>query len=116
MPKVHVFASTDLFAEAASLERFVMPAYNDDGDEIPSEFMRETGLKCHEPACIERIHSKEPKRLTDLLAGASYGASWLAQASAETCFRSAVCVYPPNVLTSPARSSMVYLGAYDYEV
>jgi hypothetical protein len=56
---------------------FVDETYTDDGDGVPSPFMREVALSGYEPACIEAIHEDAPVPLAVLLAGASYSDQWL---------------------------------------
>ncbi len=57
MATVHVFVSTGRFHSSEEMRRFIDETYTDDGDGIPSPFMREVGLSEYEPMCIEAIHS-----------------------------------------------------------
>lgn len=115
MKLVHVFASTENFASEADLTRFVGPTYTPDGEEIPSRFGNEVGLSSYEPACIECMVSDTPSKISDLLSGVSYGRSWAHAIGAEASFCAAVCIFPPNLVATPERSSIQYLGAYEFE-
>lgn len=115
MQLVHVFASSEIFATSADLTRFVRPTYTADGDEIPSRFGKDVGLSSYEPACIECMVSDTPRKISDLLSGASYGQSWAHTLRTEDSFCAAVCIFPPNVVVAPERSSLQYFGAYEFE-
>lgn len=65
MAHVHVFGCSGRFGSFEEMCTFIDQAYTEDGDGIPSAFMREVALSGYEPGCIEAIHSKKPKRLTD---------------------------------------------------
>lgn len=117
MPTVHVFACSGRFASWEALQAYVSPAYTDDGDAVPSPFMLETGLTDYEPACIASALQASPAPLAQLLDGVSYAGSWLAQACADAQGRLAdtgVCVFAPNRLAHPQRSSLHYVGSYAY--
>ena len=114
---VHVFAASGRFASREALQAYLLPGYTDDGDLVPSPFWLETGLSDYEPACIESAMAPAPQPLQQLLDGASYGDSWLAQAVADAnglLADTVVCVYAPNRLAHPAGATMAYLGAYRY--
>ncbi|MCC7595908.1 immunity 22 family protein [Janthinobacterium sp. FW305-129] len=121
MSTVHVFACSGRFASWEVLQAYLAPAYTEDGDAVPSPFFLETGLTQYEPACIESALLAAPAPLAELLDGASYGDSWLAQASADADGQkvladTAVCVFAPNQLAHPQRSSLHYVGSYHYEL
>jgi len=69
MSDVHLFISTGRFKSFRDMRKFIDPTYTDDGDEVPSTFMREVGLWQFEPGCIEAIYKQVPTELVDLLAG-----------------------------------------------
>jgi len=115
MPRVHVFASLRNFASEAELIEFVRPTYTKEGDEVPSSFGREVGISSFESGCIECMVSAKPQKIFELLSGASYGSSWIHGLHVEDEFCAAVCIYPPNVVATPARSSFKYLGAYEFD-
>ena len=51
---VHIFGCLGRFASDTEFEAFVVPAFDDEGDLISSEFMREVGLDDYEPMAIAR--------------------------------------------------------------
>jgi len=117
---VHVFACSGRFASWEALQAYLAPAYTDDGDAVPSLFFMETGLTQYEPACIESALLAVPAPLAELLDGVSYAGSWLAQASADADAQgvladTAVCVFAPNRLAHPQRSTLHYVGSYRYD-
>ena len=114
MEKVHVFISTGRFRSFEEVRTFVDQTYTEDGDGVPSPFMREVGLSDYAPACIEAIHEDGPTALAQLLPGASYGDQWLQKLDGTRVADSAICVFPPNRLSHPERSSLEYVGAFDY--
>ena len=117
MPTVHVFACSGRFASWEALQAYVSPAYTEDGDAVPSPFILETGLTDYEPACIESALQASPAPLAQLLDGVSYAGSWLAQACADAqgmLADTGVCVFAPNRLAHPQRSSLHYVGSYAY--
>lgn len=117
MPTVHVFACSGRFASWEALQAYVMPGYTEDGDAVPSPFILETGLTDYEPACIESALQAPPAPLAQLLDGVSYAGSWLAQACADAqgmLADTGVCVFAPNQLAHPQRSSLRYVGSYAY--
>ena len=117
LPVVHVFTCSGRFASREALQAYLAPRYTEDGDEVPSPFFLETGLTCYEPACFESAMLASPAPLAQLLDGVSYGDSWLAQACAdaqEVLADTGVCVFAPNQLAHPQRSSLHYVGSYAY--
>jgi hypothetical protein len=116
MDTVHVFVSTGRFRSYAEVRAFVQPTYTEDGDRVPSAFMREVGLTGYEPGCIECVHRPAPVPLAELLAGASYSDRWLPRAPAGRLGDAAVCVFAPNQVAHPAGCSLEYVGAFGYRV
>ena len=114
MKKVHVFISTGRFRSYEDVRAFIDKTYTEDGDGVPSAFMREVGLSDYEPACIEAIHGRTPTALAALLAEASYADKWLPQVDGSRVADSAICVFAPNRVERPHGSSVEYVGAYDY--
>ena len=114
---VHVFTCSGRFASREALQAYLAPTYTEDGDEVPSPFFLETGLTQYEPACVESAMLASPAPLAQLLDGVSYGDSWLAQACADADAQdvladASVCVFAPNQLAHPQRSSLHYVGSY----
>ena len=116
MENVHVFISTGRFRSFEEMRAFIDATYTDDGDTIPSAFMREVALSEFEPGCIEAIHEERPMALAELLAGASYADQWLAKLDGTRVADSAICVFPPNRMSDPRRSSLEYVGAFEFVV
>ncbi len=115
---VHVFACSGRFASWEALQAYLAPAYTEDGDAVPSPFFLETGLTQYEPACIESALLASPTPLAELLDGVSYAGSWLAQACADAqglLADTVVCVFAPNQLAHPQRSSLHHVGSYRYD-
>jgi len=111
--QVHVFMCERRFKTLDALNQFVRQTYSEDGDPIASPFMAETGLSDYEPACIETYHGAHAP-LAALLSGASYAAQWLAQMSPDLTADAALCIFAPNQLATPERSSLAYVGAFNY--
>ena len=114
MEKVHIFISAGRFRSSDELRCFVEATYTEDGDNLPSLFMREVRLTSHEPGCIETIYRERAVPLAELLTGASYSDQWLHKLGAGGSADSAICVFAPNRLSHPNASSLKYLGAFDY--
>jgi hypothetical protein len=115
---VHVFISTCLFRSFDEMRAYIDQTYTEDGDGIPSVFMREVGLSEYEPGCIEAITSESgsPMPLSDLLAGASYSDQWLPLLDGSRLADAAICVFAPNCAEHPESCSLEYLGAFTYRV
>ena len=112
---VHVFTCSGRFASWEALQAYLAPRYTEDGDEVASPFFLETGLPQYEPGCVESAMLASPAPLAQLLDGVSYGDSWLAQACADAqgvLADTSVCVFAPNQLAHPQRSSLHYVGSY----
>jgi hypothetical protein len=116
METVHVFISTGRFHSFEEMRAFINETYTEDGDGIPSEFMREVELSDYEPGCIEAIHHDEPIPLSQLLEGASYSDQWLPKLDGTRIADSAICVFPPNQVGRPRASSLEYVGGFEHEV
>lgn len=118
MDSVHVFISTGRFRSFAQMRAYIDPTYTDDGDAVPSAFMREVGLSGYEPACIEAILSETGRAmpLTELVAGASYANQWLHHLSGSESADAAICVYAPNHIRRPEACSLEYVGGFGYQV
>ena len=116
MGTVHVFVSTGRFRSFKEMRTFIDETYTEDGDGVPSRFIEEVGLTDYEPGCIEAIHSKSGTAipLTELLAESSWADQWVRHLRGDTVADSAICVFDPNKLRHPARSSLEYLGAFSY--
>src|SRR5687767_643052 len=115
MAIVHVFVSTGRFGSFEEMSRYIDMSYDEDGNGIPSEFIREVGLSGYDRACIEAIHSEHPIELAELLSAASYANEWLPCDVSGGVADSAICVFEPNMLESPQGCSLDYFGAFDYE-
>jgi hypothetical protein len=121
---VHVFVAHGRFASEAELDSFVVSTYTEDGDMVPSQFMRETGLREYQPGWIERLHSPTPLPLRDLLRDVSCADQWIHRVDASLVADSAICVFSQidvylgrmNALNHPQRTSMQYVGAFPYRV
>ena len=117
MPRVHVFVSTGRFRSFAQMRKFIDQTYTEDGDGVPSDFMREVGLYDYEPGCIEAIHRRRPAKLATLLKDASYADQWLPKIKdAGRTADAAICVYHPNRVRHPRRTSLEYVGGFEFEV
>jgi hypothetical protein len=116
MDTVHVFISTGRFRSFAAMRAFVEETYTQDGDGIPSPFMQEVVLSGYEPGCIECLHRRQPVPLAELLARSSYSEQWLSGLDGTRLADAAICVFGPNVVRHPQRSSLEYLGAFGYRI
>jgi hypothetical protein len=116
MATVHVFVSTGRFRSFKEMRAFIDETYTEEGDGVPSAFIREVGLSGYEPGCIEAIYCVQPVSLSELLAGASYADQWLPQLDGFHRADAAICVFEPNAVAHPQRSSLDYIGAFEYSV
>jgi hypothetical protein len=116
MDTVHVFVTAGRFRSFAEMRAFVEETYTEDGDGVPSAFMREVGLSGYEPGCIECVHRPDPVPLCELLAEASYSDQWLPRLPAGRLADAAICVFAPNKVTQPEGCSLEYVGAFGYRV
>jgi hypothetical protein len=116
LDKVHVFISTGRFRSNEEVRAFIDATYTDDGIGVPSAFMREVGLTECEPGCVETFHQSNQVDVAKLLAGVSYGDQWLSRVDGRRLADSAICVFAPNRLSHPQRSSLEYVGTFAYVV
>jgi hypothetical protein len=100
---VHVFVTTGRFRSIEEMQSYLDESYTEEGDGIPSAFMREVGLSEYEPNCIESLLSATgtPIPLSELLAGASYSDQWLPHLDGSRRADAAVCVFAPNRVGHP---------------
>ena len=117
MDTVHVFISTGRFHSFDEMRDFVDETYpeDEDADANPSPFGREVSQTYYEPGCIECIHRSPPIPVKKLLAGASYSDQWLSKLKTSELADAAICVFTPNLIEHPERSSLKYLGAFRYK-
>jgi len=115
METVHVFVSTGRFGSFQEMRAFIDPTYTEDGDAVPSVFMREVRLSGFEPGCIEAIHSERAVPLAELLAGTSYSDQWLKYLDGSRRADAAICVFAPNRVGNPESSSLEYCGVFSYK-
>ena len=115
MPTVHIFISSGRFHSFKELRLYIDETYTDDGDGIPSAFMREVGLSEYEPMCIEAIWEEQPMSLPRLLDGVSYSGQWTEQLSNIKLADAAICVFEPNLVLRPSECSLEYCGAFEYK-
>ena len=113
---VHVFVSAGRFRTDEELESFVRATYTEDGDAVDSPFAAEVGLEQYEPGCIEAVSARTSRPIRSLLERTSYADSWLSGVPQTPMADAAVCVLPPNRLAHPERSSMQYVGAFEFRV
>ena len=116
MSLVHVLFSRKRFRSFAEMRSYIDPTYTEDGDTVPSAFMREVGLSHYEPGCIEAIISESGQAvpLGELLAGASYADQWLTGLDGSQLADAAICVFEPNRMKRPQGCSLSYAGAFPY--
>jgi hypothetical protein len=116
--RVHVFASTGRFSSLEQLRKFIDMTYSEEGDGMPSPFIREARIEGYEPGCIEAVISENGSSvpLVELLVGVSYADQWLARVPRTLHANAAVCVYAPNAVLSPRACSLEYVGEYQYDV
>lgn len=114
MAVVHIYVSAERFYGFDDLRRFIDKTYSEDGEGIPSPFMREVELNAYDPGCIEAIASKTSVSITELLRDASYSQQWLSKLDPTLSADSAICVFGPNEVLNPTGCSLEYLGAFVY--
>lgn len=112
---VHVFVSTGRFRSFEKMRAFVDMTYTEDGNGIPSPFMREVELSEYEPGCIEAVHRGKQVALTELLAGASYSDQWLPRLDRSWQADAAICVFSPNKVGRPENCSLDYVGEFEFK-
>ena len=115
MDLVHIFCCRNRFDSEEKLNRFVLATYSKDGDLIQSRFMREIGLLDeYEPMAIEREYFHRPIDLLSALGGFSYSNQFRLVRVEPTDVDAVICVYSPNVPSSPGKSTLEYVGAFVY--
>jgi hypothetical protein len=114
LPAVHIFIDTGRFKSLAEMSSFIDERYTEDGEGVPSAFMREVGLSEYEPGCIEAIYHEKPVALETLLDHASYAAQWLPKLDGSRTADAAICVFAPNRVQGH-RCSLEYVGAFEYD-
>lgn len=117
MAKVHVFLSTGRFRSFREIWNFIDETTTKDGDPIPSAFIQEIGLTDFEPGCIEAFPSKSGKPISarKLLETASYADEWVDKVDASRTADAAICVFEPNQVKTPKKTSLEYLGSFPYD-
>ena len=114
METIHIFISVGRFRSFEEMRAFIDETYTEDGEGVPSAFMREVRLSGYEPACIEAIHSETVVPLSVLLRQASYSDQWLRHLDCSRLADVAICVFAPNRVRYPEGSSIEYCGAFGY--
>jgi hypothetical protein len=113
---VYVFVSAGRFPSIEALHNFLDPTYTEDGDLLPSPFMSEVEQSEYEPMCVERILVDDPVTVSRLLADASYASYWLPHIDNTYQGNMALCIFSPNRLEHPERSSLTYLGTVTFSI
>jgi hypothetical protein len=116
MGTIHVFISTGRFRSMEELRAFINPTYKEDGEQVPSAFMREVQFLRCDPDFIEAFHREGPVPLPELLAGTSWADQWLSQLGGGRLADAAVCVFGLNRMGRPEDSSLEYCGAFGYRI
>lgn len=111
---VYIFVSTGRFQSLENVHFYIDPTYTEDGDIVPSVFIKEIGLTNYEPNCIEAIYSVHKTVLGMLLAKASYAQQWLDHVDGTIEANAAICVFAPNQVSTPNNCSLGYCGAFVY--
>ena len=115
MATAYVFVASGRFASFDEIRRFTEPTYTDDGEYVESPFNAEVGLENYTPLCFECVYESEPMALGALLR-VSYSEQWIHLLDPTVHASEAICVYAPNAVTRPERSSMRFCGAFSYDV
>lgn len=116
MPTGHLFLSIGRFRSFEEMRSFIEASYTEDGDAVPSEFMREVQLSHYEPGCIEAIFGGLALPLRELLLDASYSQQWLTRFDETRQADSAICVFEPNLVHNPEGCSLDYCGSFAYDL
>ncbi|MBV6702110.1 immunity 22 family protein [Kitasatospora aureofaciens] len=114
---VHVFLSRGRFSSQEDLRDYIDQRWSDDGQAVPSAFMGEAGITGFTPMCVEAVHARDLGHLAPvppavLLREASYADRWLPNLESTEPADAAICVFAPNVVTSPHGTSLRYLGRF----
>lgn len=113
--QVHIFVSLGQFHSWEQVTAYLDPTYTEDGDCLPSTFMRETHLDEFEPTCIEVQHFTTPRQGRDLFPGFSWSDRWAQQVECLSEADTVICVFPPNQLVTPEQTVLTYLGCVFFE-
>src|SRR5262245_46677071 len=115
MDQVHIFCARGKFPDDQRLSRFVTPTYSEDGELIPSQFMREIGLiDNYDPTAIESERFDRPLELLAAIIGFSYSDQFRVVRVDPTLVDTVICVYSPNAPQTPQRSTLDYVGVFSY--
>jgi hypothetical protein len=114
---VHVFVSTGRFRSFEEMRAYIDMTYTEDGDGVPSAFMREVGLQRYEPMCVEANPSESgrPLPVAELIAGCSWADRWLPALDGTKTADAAICVFTPNLVPYPERCSLEHLGVVHFQ-
>jgi len=115
MPVLHLFISEGRFTSEQEVNEYIQPSYNEDGDQIDSPFMKEIALSFFEPSCIETTFENYSIELCKILQGSSYEEQWVNKVPDNEKANVAIAVYEPNEVKKPNKSSLKYVGRYNYE-
>ena len=115
MGVLHLFVCSGRFNSFEEMRSFIDPTYTEDGDMMPSEFMKEVKLEEFEPTCIEAFWEPQPRPLSELLHKSSCAEQWLSQVDPSLSDSQAICVFEPNQLREPTGTSLRYCGSYRYD-
>ena len=115
MAVLHLFTCSGRFGSFEEMRSFIDPTYTEDGDMMPSAFMKEVQLEEFEPAGIEAIWEPRPLPLSQLLRESSWADQWLPQVDRSLSASEAICVFEPNRLRQPTRTSLKYCGTCRYD-
>jgi hypothetical protein len=114
---VHLFISTGRFTSLEEMRHFIEQTYTEDGDGLDSAFMLEVGLDDgYEPGCIETYCQTKPIDLRSLLEGASYAHQWVHLVPQTMKANAAICVFEPNRMRTPEKTSLTYVGVFSFDV
>ena len=119
METVHIFISTGRFKSFEEMRAFVDETYPEDGDGVPSEFIREVGLTEYEPGSIECEHRDSPIPLSEFLVRALYSNQWMPQLDRSQLAQTAdalICVFEPIKVARPHQCSIEHLGGFEFQV
>jgi len=115
MPSVLLFISLRGFESEEALARYLHPSYSEDGDMIPSDFIREVALTNYEPMCIEAVYEEEPTAVRHLVAGCSHADQWARRLPQDLKADVSVVVYSPNTVSFPeAARRLQFCGIFPY--
>ena len=113
---VHVFISIGRFGSFEEMREYVDQTYTEDGEAIPSAFMREVELHDYEPMAIEAVPSDSgrPVTVAALLAHCAWAGRWLPALDGARTADAALCVFSPNLVPYPERCALEHLGVVHF--